>query len=356
MKLVEDRRVGGTVSYHLLREDEELPQVPPHVLKCVAFAYPREGHEPEGTVFFVSISERDPEPTQSDDFHWVYAVTAAHVIRALPQGIDIRVNRLNGNGTQRIKTARRGWTIHRSTDVAILQMPLPADADCIAFPARSAVNDDLFQSGLAGPGDDVILAGLFSHQAGKFQNTPVVRGGILAALPGEDIKTRDYGAWPAYLIEARSTPGMSGLPAFLNITGYRRVASPLAAMAGRPPEELYDKGRDALWRGGTYLLGVGHGHFNDIRHRRRPRTSMIDKINTGIGIVIPFERVMDLIQSAEEKDMRRKDIEKRDNTKSQSIQADRANVEFTKEGFENTLKRVSRRVDPGPRGRGKKGP
>jgi len=62
VKLVADHRVPGAAHYYLLREDEALPQVPPGVLKCVAFLYPTGGRIPEGTVFFVSISDQDPEP------------------------------------------------------------------------------------------------------------------------------------------------------------------------------------------------------------------------------------------------------------------------------------------------------
>jgi len=261
----------------------------------------------------------------------------------MQSGIDIRLNQRSGGGAIRISSDRAKWTVHDDTDIAILQMTIPPDADCLAFPLRASVNDDLFLSGLAGPGDDITLVGLFARQPGRFQNTPIVRTGTLAALPSDPIQTHENGTWPAYLIEARSTEGMSGFPVFLNMTGYRRAARPLGVLAKQSPVELYESGRDVLYRG-CYLLGGGHGHFNHTRSRssRNLRGYVIEKINTGIALVVPHERVLELTHSPKEKAMRRKDLERREKEQTRSLQAERGNTTVIAEPFEDVPKRASR--------------
>src|SRR5437867_688399 len=315
LRLFLDRRIGGLVRYHLCREGEQLPQVPLEVLNCVAFLYPSGGRRPEGTVFFVSISEHDPKPTEPDAFYCTYAVTAAHVIKSLKgkRAVDIRFNRRE-KGTRRVVTNISDWDTHPSTDVAVLpRIELPEDVDCVPFPLRVAVNDNVLRENSAGPGEDVFISGLFTQRPGEFRNTPIIRIGSLAALPGEPIQTPYDGTWPAYLIEARSTPAMSGCPVFLSLTGIRHIQQGLHA-------EAAPVGRTVISTA-SHLLGVGHGHYNDIR-RNSPKR-MIEKINTGIALVVPVERIFDLTDSRKENEMRKKDIARKPQNDSKNISADR---------------------------------
>src|SRR5262249_43071316 len=145
--------------------------------------------------------------------------------------------------------------------------------------------DDIVRVNRVGPGDEVFLTGLFSHRPGNSQNIPIIRVGNIAAMPGEPIQT-PHGAFQAYLVEARSTPAMSGSPVFLNVTGLRDIEPP-----------VHEMGNAALVRG-LYLLGVGYGHYNDTR-RRRPATAL-QKINTGIALVVPTKRISDLVRGTDE--------------------------------------------------------
>ena len=54
------------------------------------------------------------------------------------------------------------------------------------------------------------------------------------------------GTWPAYLIEARSTPGMSGCPVFLSLTGLRSIPPTLGLLSELSPQELAALNRTVL--------------------------------------------------------------------------------------------------------------
>jgi len=50
---------------------------------------------------------------------------------------------------------------------------------------------------------------------------------------------------------------------------------------------------------------------------------MIEKINTGIALVVPVERIFDLTDSRKENEMRKKDIARKPQNDSKNISADR---------------------------------
>jgi hypothetical protein len=287
---------------------QSLAQVPQVALKCVAFLSPalatrqqRSVKQPQGTVFFVYISDRDPEPR--GDYHWLYAVTARHVIAAMAADghseVDIRLNRLGGD-TVAMRMPLADWRLHPESEVAVAPMVMPEGADHLAWPVRMCVTDDILRVNSAGPGDEVCMSGLFAHRPGTASNIPIVRTGAVAAMPGEPIKT-DHGTFPAYLIETRSTPGMSGSPVFLNLSGFRSVPRSPAQPEGNEAPVL-----ERALVSGFYLLGVGYGHYQG-PYRSRP-TSTLQRINTGISLAVPSKRITDLLLHEEEKRLRRETL------------------------------------------------
>lgn len=64
-----------------------------------------------------------------------------------------------------------------------------------------------------GIGDEVLMVGLFTKRYGYRKNIPIVRGGIISAMPEEPIEDQETGnLYDAYLIEIRSIGGLSGSP------------------------------------------------------------------------------------------------------------------------------------------------
>jgi hypothetical protein len=108
-----------------------------------------------------------------------------------------------------------------------------------------------------------------------------VRLGNIALMPEEPIETRDYGFMEAYLIEARSIGGLSGSPVFVHVGGIR---------ANRMRGNKY------------YWLGLIHGHWNlptsDTDNSNKDQLSG-EAINTGIAIVVPATKILEIINRKE---------------------------------------------------------
>jgi hypothetical protein len=149
-----------------------------------------------------------------------------------------------------------------------------------------------------GVGDEVAIAGLFRSHFGHERNVPIVRIGNIAMLEGEPVKTHYAGYIDAYLIEARSIAGLSGSPVFVNLPALRVIGGNLTPLPGGMPY--------------FFLLGLMHGHF-DVENLNED--SVVDDasrgsgINTGIGIVIPVEKIMETIEQPELAEARRRAAE-----------------------------------------------
>jgi hypothetical protein len=116
---------------------------------------------------------------------------------------------------------------------------------------------------------------------------------------GEKVFTKHCNYTDAYLIEARSIGGLSGSPVFITIP--RRHPIPVS----KDQVGLVETGET------TYLLGLVHGHF-DIENLNEDAVSDIDNgrgINTGIGVVIPVEKILETIYQPELVEMRKKAAE-----------------------------------------------
>jgi hypothetical protein len=126
-------------------------------------------------------------------------------------------------------------------------------------------------------GDEVFATGLFTSHQGDAHNIPIARFGNIAATVDEPILT-EYGDMHGYLVEVKSLAGLSGSPVFV------RFHAP--GYAGGVPAV-------------TFLIGLMHGHFLVENPEDAISVSGKDKatgqINTGIGLVIPADYVLDLV-------------------------------------------------------------
>jgi hypothetical protein len=99
-----------------------------------------------------------------------------------------------------------------------------------------------------------------------------------------------FGEMDAHLIESRSIGGLSGSPVFLNLGVVRQMGGQILHKAGTGP--------------GSFLLGMTHGHFDELPTGTRGRTEIGSdltsrKVNAGIAIVIPFESILSVVQGYE---------------------------------------------------------
>jgi hypothetical protein len=113
---------------------------------------------------------------------------------------------------------------------------------------------------------------------------PMLRSGALGAYMQKDvpIKVEPPKSITAHLIDGRSLGGFSGSPCFVQITAWLENEK-----AGHAPipQEL------------TRLIGIVVAHYDDIE---REAGVKVAKLNTGVAIVLPVERVRALIEGDDE--------------------------------------------------------
>lgn len=273
-------------------------KVPDEVRKTVGFvAYKSKlsgDVVPVGSFFFLGHDPNDGTSTSRK----MYAVTARHIVDALKAkgraDLTLRLNpKEAGAPLINVMTRLDQWFVHPSNttiDVAILEMGIPKEADHLVIPFSMCATDQTYIEHEVALGDEVFISGLFRHHYGKSRNIPIVRTGNLAALEEERVQTVSFGAIDALLIEARSLGGLSGSPVFLNLGIVRQIGGKIKNATGTGPI--------------MFLLGLVHGHFDtpgDQVNEADKSSTINEKINAGIAIVVPISKVREVIVAYESK-------------------------------------------------------
>jgi hypothetical protein len=262
--------------------------VPEQVRKCVVFiGYQLADGQPRlvGSAFFIG---RDTDTDQAKD---VFLVTARHVIEGIQkrgvQHVFIRANTIAGMSVW-AKCESNEWLYHKTdqtADVALLRTGVPQGWDHLVIPVSMCATAAAMTASEVALGDEVFVVGLFRHHHGTQKNIPIVRVGNLAARAEEKVVT-NLGPMDAYLIEARSIGGLSGSPVFLNLGVVRYIGDGVKHATSGPIQ---------------LLLGLVHGHF-DVRssltddvHADTAQPLSAQRVNTGIAIVVPIEKIVETI-------------------------------------------------------------
>ncbi|HLX43605.1 MAG TPA: hypothetical protein VKR43_09235 [Bryobacteraceae bacterium] len=240
-----------------------------------------------GTAFFVSRLIKGQDGLG-------YLVTAKHVIDKIRDkgliSLCIRLNFKNGSATW-IDMNLSEWEFHptdRSVDVAVARAPagIQLAVDIDAYPMHRFATPAVVKQFEIGIGNEVFFPGLFVNHYGEQRNIPIVRVGNIAAMPEEKVVTKKYGPIDAYLVEVRSIGGLSGSPVFVHL-------GPIRLRNG----ELLRSGED---EGVFFLLGLMHGHFeaetlSEADAGTPIEDSAKERVNMGIGIVVPAEKIVEVI-------------------------------------------------------------
>lgn len=236
--------------------------------------------DPIGTGFFVTV--RSPGGR-----YWFFFVTAAHVAESLKgKSAYVLVNKKEG-GAKSVNEIDGAWWLHptdKSCDVAIVLCRIASDLDVVCIPQTLFATDKNIQELGIGVGDEVFMAGLFTLAPGEGENLPIVRHGNIAMMPNQQIQT-DRGFADVYLVEARSTGGMSGSPVFVRET----IHLPLDA--DKPDLVMRGLGR-------MYFLGLMLGHWDIKESELNDYAINHDRthgVNIGIGIVVPAYKILETI-------------------------------------------------------------
>ena len=270
--------------------------------ECCTFLYvERSGSRvPRGTGFFL----RDDDPATGQSL--LYLATARHTIEWIREldrvdSIWLRINvRDQTAGVWREidldsfvghpldnKTTGGTWlrrAAHMRQDVAVAVIPFEMILGLAmwVWPTRTGLANDeqLGSMPPVGAGDDAIIAGLFRNHLGSARNIPIVRAGIISALPGEPVETK-LGPTHAFLVETHSIGGLSGSPVFWLSGGSR-----------------FDHGSKTVEHPPIFrilLLGIVHGHFELEESDTWDTPWGPERLSEGIAIATPIAKVMDVI-------------------------------------------------------------
>jgi hypothetical protein len=283
-----------------------VPRIPDQFLKSVVYLYPSEaaaddGERIGGTGFIVGV------PVDESDHRWcvTVVVTNRHIID-------------NGNMVVRLNTKHDGkdiipldnakWFFHPAgDDLAACLIELDKEAHEIMFiPPGYFATKDRCENLKVGPGDDVFVVGRFISREGKQKNLPSVRFGSIAQMPGDPIMSDGF-PQESYLVEARSIPGYSGSPVFL------QIPAGLPNFSNIPPEiwkqlTSYNEVRSALpIPVGPWLLGIDFCHifgkekvFSTLTGKP-VSTDWHVRSNSGMMGVIPVWKLEELLETSEMK-------------------------------------------------------
>jgi hypothetical protein len=182
-------------------------------------------------------------------------------------------------------------------DVAVMPVNIHPAIDALCFPSEGFVTDDNIEEFGIGIGDDAMTVGLFTQRYGKKLNIPIVRSGMIAAMPEEILYDSKTGAeFHAYLVEMRSIGGLSGSPVFVSVPPHRAL--------GFNKERPYD--------GYSLPLGVIRSHWEiDIVLDDSMEDFVNEsRLNTGIAAVTPVQEVAKLLIEDKDLKTKREDMEK----------------------------------------------
>jgi hypothetical protein len=266
------------------------------------------------TGFLVCVPSGDPN-------NWFpYLVTAEHVVVGIQQRgrpIYCRLNLKNGGASVESLQITRWWHHPNAerdpTDVAVCAVHINWDLfdhACVPLPETYMEAPTERRPRDVGLGDETFTLGLFRLHAGRDRNIPIVRIGNIAAMPEEPVRT-NWGSIKAYLVEMRSIAGLSGSPVFTDspeapTLGMLYSIHVLADPRFTPP----DPEKVNWFR--YHFLGLVHGHFDvpdlqeDADIDDDDDAAVSRHINTGIGLVIPAEKVIETLYQADLADERRK--------------------------------------------------
>lgn len=302
-----------------------------------------------GTAFFVSVpSEGNP------DACYIHLVVAKHVIvdknGDLEPNLFLRLNTVNGQKKDIKLKGKWHFAKNDGIDVAVMLFDsldstvfdwtyipyeLPKD---IGERQNVFADDEIIKTWDIGIGDELRAIGLFASRTGNQRNIPVVRSGIISAMPEEPVEVvidEKHSKFNAYIAEMRSIGGLSGSPVFVLVESFRR------------PRE--DKSVRLLTGIGYhyFLIGMIRGHYG---YKTKDIQNVINldlkQFHSGMAFLTPIQEVLDVLYREDFVKQRKENDKKqiKDNSLGEFVEDSPKEEVFTQEDFEDALRRVSRKT------------
>lgn len=302
--------------------------------------------DPQGTVFFLAVG------LGGEVGNLVYAVTCRHVIEGVRglSGTAIRINQKANAGLHHHPFVPADWRLSDLSDLAIMPIQLPPEADFWAYP----IHDTMRGSWLT-PGYDIFFIGLFAPLPGSNSVDALVRSGKVARVMSRTRLTvnespKETIDADVLIVESRSWGGESGSPVFAYEESYR-LEGYLSDAAY--PNSMVSPGGRIIPNTHPSLIGVMHGHWpikTDVKDHDLNSIGGVE-VNSGVAAVLPLEHLHELLMRDDlVKERERIAAERQERYMNRSMpKPDRVastDLEFTREDFENALKKVSKRIQP----------
>jgi len=259
--------------------------LPYYATYCVVFVGAGSADDPNshvlsGTAFFVGVPSQTVKGYVS-----VYLLTASHVADRLQGPSIMRANTRDGTSAV-FDLVGAHWHFHPESGVDVAAYPFAPPPNVL----HRHISTEIFYRGknwekhTAGVGNEVFAIGLFAKLIGSKRNLPIVRMGNIAMMPDETVPTK-LGNVDAYLVEMRSTGGVSGSPVFVRYQWYTNWV--------------------------IKLIGVMHGHWDLPLEGDDESVTLPDglnqPINMGVAIVTPASKIIELLDTPELATMRAED-------------------------------------------------
>ena len=240
-----------------------------------------------GTGFIIAYHDPRLNPDQNFD----YLVTNRHVAECLDDdlqpmqvlSITFEVYNLKNDETPMLTLNDKGnarWYFpdDPSVDLAVTPVTFGAGIEPMMLPIDAAFSKSDFAALNIGEGAKIILSGYFVQLEGSSKLEPLVREGVLSAIPNTKLLTTLRKPGTIYLGEVHIFGGNSGSPVFISTYGIR----PSGPM-------LEDEFR---------FLGVVSGYYyedSDLKLEIAKTVTGTQRANSGISMIVPADFVRDLI-------------------------------------------------------------
>lgn len=258
-----------------------------------------------GTGFLVFLADK----RLGDNQGFMYLVTNRHVAEpgielGAPHHVIATFVRMNlaspqGNVGSAQMPLPAGQVFHwhfpkdAAVDLAVMPLVPPSSISFVPVPSSIIVSQNQVEDGDVVVGDHLVFAGYFSSFPGAERIEPIVREGVIAMMPTEDLNTTLTKPGRLYLADLHAFHGNSGSPVFVNLSA-------------TPHHGTYDMGGEKY-----RLLGLISGYYPESAGFSVPAAQVLTgevRDNSGIATVVPGQEIQNLLNSPELQTERDKEV------------------------------------------------
>jgi hypothetical protein len=255
--------------------------------------FKRETPHYAGTGFVVSV------PGAHGNSH-LYILTAKRVAEKMERFPIIMGFNYKDGSKALLEADDVHWYSHpteaSAVDAAVTPFA-PAQRDLLdlePIPEYLFASSERMREASIGVGDEIAATGVFTRFSYEDRHLPIVRIGHLAMLPALHIPVKNFESMEAYVAEIE---GLSGSPIWVRPTAYCNAAQKDGGEENPPIPMIF--------------LGLLHGRWEvSKRAMEGQNTPYTENMISGMSIIVPAHKILEVINQEELATMRKKNDEK----------------------------------------------